>query len=595
MSELKAPREVDMVPEDLRYTPQVKSDIIIQRRQVSMAPVEGMSVYQRDGTNTISFNVQGHKTTNQLLDAKSCYFTWQCKFRDGYPVEDVSNLIEEIIISSNGRVLERIRHAQYIQWYLRQYEMSRASKRRLGDREGFSKYEDCTLRKLYKPDDGRAAVTGHFPLPIGSVNDGGNPPLPAAIVPIVVGDAIPGVAAADLIHAGAGLIGDHGIQREGDTKATANGWRDDGDNSPHVDRFSDSLGYGYHQVNRQFTDAEAHTGRQEVGWPRQDAGGDDQPGTDKFGYRLMKFRLKCSGLLSCEKMLPIGWMPLTIQLRLSDKMRCTDKGSATFDYAIRRPRMHFSVCTVGQAYAAAMQQRLRGPGITINAKLYDTHFKILSSDEQLVIPCNKQRLSKVYLMLHDESATNQPDMNAFRSSVAGAYITKANLTDSGGVHHGAVCLTSYQFQVGTEVSEPVTLEDTGRALQHVGIRAGGVGGENCSTGMPFLEAYLKSIGAVNGHEQDVEYWGRQLDYNCNPWEGGDLLQTFLQKYFVAVYDGEKFLGSAVESGVDTEAGKDIICDLRFGSDGPVAAVRAMALISYHAQFTIKENSVDLSY
>ena len=74
-------------------------------------------------------------------------------------------------------------------------------------------------------------------------------------------------------------------------------------------------------------------------------------------------------------------------------MRCTDKGAQTFNYAIKRPRMHFSVCTVGQAYAAAMQQRLRGPGITINAKLFDTHFKIINSDEQLVIPCNKQRNS----------------------------------------------------------------------------------------------------------------------------------------------------------------------------------------------------------
>ena len=124
MSELRAPREVDMVPDALRYTPQVKSDIIIQRREVAMAPVEGMNIYQRDSTNTITFNVQGHKSTNQLLDTKSLYFTWQCKFRDGYPIEDVSNLIEEVIISSNGRVLERIRHAQYIQWYLKQYEMS---------------------------------------------------------------------------------------------------------------------------------------------------------------------------------------------------------------------------------------------------------------------------------------------------------------------------------------------------------------------------------------------------------------------------------------------------------------------------------------
>jgi hypothetical protein len=67
MSELKAPREVDMVPEDLRFVPQVKSDIIIQRRQVAMAPVEGMSIYQRDATNTITFNVQGTRRRTSSL------------------------------------------------------------------------------------------------------------------------------------------------------------------------------------------------------------------------------------------------------------------------------------------------------------------------------------------------------------------------------------------------------------------------------------------------------------------------------------------------------------------------------------------------
>ena len=61
-----------------------------------------------------------------------------------------------------------------------------------------------------------------------------------------------------------------------------------------------------------------------------------------------------------------------------------------------------------------------------------------------------------------------------------------------------------------------------------------------------------------------------------------------------MYDGEKFLGSKVESGVDTEAGKDIVVDLRFAGS-PALAIRVMALINYHAQFTIRENQVDLSY
>jgi len=530
-----------MVPDSLRYTPQVKSDIIIQRREVSMAPVEGMSVYQRDATNTITFNVQGHKTTNQLLDSKSLYFTWQCKFRDGYPVEDVSNLVEEIIISSNGRVLERIRHAQYIQWYLKQYEMSRPSKARLGKREGFNRYEDDTVQMHSQP-----AAGGHS--------------------------------------------SDHGFSNVG-------AFQDGPATNAFFNRQSDNLGYDYYQVNRMFHDAEAATGGRVTGWPQAAAGAGAV--ADGFGWKLMKFRLKASGLLSCDKMLPIGWCPLTVQLRLSDKRRCTDKGGVAFDYAIKRPRMHFSVCTCGQAYASAMQQRLRGPGITINMKLYDTFFQIINSDKQIVIPSNKQRLSKVYLMFHDETAANEPSKNAFRTSVTGAYINAEGLVGgSGNGKTGDNCLMSYQFQVGTEVSEPVALQDQSKGLNVFSRADGDVAatGSNPNTGMEFLEAYLKSIGAVNGHEQDVEYWGRTLDpLRCKPHEGGELLQTFLSKYFVAVYDGEKFLGSAIESGVDTEAGKDIVCDLRWRNSKPFNEVRVMALICYHAQMVIKENSVEMSY
>ena len=106
---------------------------------------------------------------------------------------------------------------------------------------------------------------------------------------------------------------------------------------------------------------------------------------------------------------------------------------------------------------------------------------------------------------------------------------------------------------------------------------------------------------MNGQEQETEFWGKDLEPNkCNRWEGGDLLQTFLAKYFCCVYDGEKLLGSQIETGVDTESGKDIVVDLRFAQGGPLGSgadrmCRAMVLIQYHAQIIIKENSVDLSF
>jgi hypothetical protein len=132
MTEVRQAREIDLLPEELRFQPSVKSDIIIQRRAVSLAPIEAAQTYTRDGTNTLTWNIQGHRELSQLLDSKSLYFTWKVKFDSGYPVEDVAMLVEEVIISSNGRTLERIRNAQYIQHFLRGYGMSRTHKAKLG-------------------------------------------------------------------------------------------------------------------------------------------------------------------------------------------------------------------------------------------------------------------------------------------------------------------------------------------------------------------------------------------------------------------------------------------------------------------------------
>ena len=550
MTEVRQAREVDMVPAELRFVPQVKSDIIIQRRNVSLAPVEGMNTYQRDSTNTITFNVQGHKELSQLLDTKSLYFTMQVKFQNGYPVEDVSMLFEEVIISSNGRTLERIRHAQNIQHFLRGYGMSRKTKARLGKREGFQRWEDRTIQDHQRDQNTRLA----------QVTSNAGPPVPLA----------------------GSFYQERGFSRAASTASPA-GYTDTNAVVPQITRQVDGIGYHALQVRRQ---GNAATAEMIDGWP-----GGSAP-DHQNGYRLMKFRLECSGLLSCDKMLPIGWMPLTIQLRLSDRLRATDSsqnaandaaGLSAFNYVIRRPRMHMVVCSVGQAYASAMQQRLRGPGITINVKMFDVYFQIINGDRQIVIPSNKQRLSKVWAFLHDEGSINAGNRNAFRSSVTGR---DCNVTALGG--NSATCLTSYQFQVGTEVSEAVTLEDPGQTLV--------AALNNPNTGQAFLEAYLRAIGAVNGKASDVEFWGKNLDPRCNLFEGGDLLQTFLSKYFVACYDGEKLLGSQIETGVDTESGKDIILDLRFGGVGPGAGgSRMMALVQYHAQLIIKENSVELSY
>ena len=546
MTELRQAREVDMVPEELRYVPQVKSDIIIQRRNVTLAPIEAANEYTRTGTNTITFNIQGHKELSQLLDTKSMYFTWQSKYENGYPVEDVAMLIEEVIISSNGRVIERIRHAQYIQHFIRGYGMSRKSKARLGDRAGFQRYEDRTVQMK-----STAADHGFLKQPTTEL----------------------------AAYAAAGAAAVDGYKDYIDSNAT---WA-------NYSRMSDNLGYKEYQVPRTARGLANGNGGVAGRWG---GGSADAEGAapEATQYHTQKFRLHCSGLLSNDKMLPIGFMPLTVQLRLSDPARATDNSYGNFTYTIRRPRLHMNVCSVGQAYASAMQQRLRGPGITLNVKMFDTFFQIISQDKQIVIPSNKQRLSKVWVFFHKHGADTNMGENAFRSSVSGGLCHEGITAAS-----GANCLRSYQFQVGTEVSEAVGLEDSTTTLV-----PSLPGAQNVNSGYKFLEAYLRAIGAVNGHEQEKEFWGKDLDaLRCNKWEGGDLLQTFLSKYFVAVYDGEKLLGSNVETGIDTESGKDIVVDLRWAGGNPQGdaqnKVRVMVLIQYHCQVVLKDNDVQLSF
>ena len=581
MTELRQAREVDLVPDELRFQPQVKSDIIIQRRNVSLAPVEAADTYTRNGTNTITFNIQGHRDLNQLLDTKSLYFQMQCKFDGGYPVEDCSMLFEEVIISSNGRVIERIRHAQYIQHFLRGYGMSRKAKARLGKREGFQRVEDRTMQ-FYKKEQAVGAANGGFS---GSY---GSKVAPTTATAPYEAYAAPAAGAQNSDNLRTGSTGYNDL-----CSSNANEWQ-------KYSRMSDNLGYDKYQVSRKdstvadaVVDGGGNVGNG-GGWGKDALVVDKTANSNEPQYRLMKFRLACSGLLSCDKMLPIMSMPLTIQLRLTDPVRATDNSLNPFSYEIRRPRLYMNVCSVGQSYASAMQSRLRGPGITINAKLFDTYFQIINSDKQLVISSNKQRLSKVYVMFHAGNANTTATENAFTSSVTGDHCHKGITADN-----AEFALSSYQFQIGAEVSEAITLEDSTQGLRPFSGNSTQCAVANPNMGMAYLEAYLRSIGAVNGHEQDVEFWGRDLDPRCNKWCGGDLLETFLSRYFVCVYDGEKLLGSQIETGVDTESGKDIIVDLRWKkppseNDGG-KKVRAMVLVQYHAQMIIKENSVDLSY
>ena len=405
MTEVRQAREVDLVPQELRFVPQVKSDIIIQRRNVSLAPIEAANTYTRNGTNTITFNVQGHKELSQLLDAKSVYFQMQCRFNNAYPSEDVSMLFEEVIISSNGRTIERIRDAQYIQKFLRGYGMSRDAKARLGKREGFQQYEDCTVQMTSN------AIAPPDPVGNGDVADA------AGIVAAVNALRAPTqhgygykkaatTATAPVVGAAAGGAAAHAAGDDGFTDIVGDtAWP-----TANITRMSANLGYLQKQVNR------TPSGAAPAGGVWGGCGLIENMAPD--GWHLMKFRLPCSGLLNSEKMLPIMSMPLTIQLRLSDPSRCCDKqqGADNFDYEIRRPRMRMQVCSVGQAYASAMTQRLRGPGITLNCKMFDTYFQIINEDRQIVIPSNKQRLSKVYVMLHNEASTNARNQDAFRSS-----------------------------------------------------------------------------------------------------------------------------------------------------------------------------------
>jgi len=229
------------------------------------------------------------------------------------------------------------------------------------------------------------------------------------------------------------------------------------------------------------------------------------------------------------------------------------------------------------------------------------------------VPSNKQRLSKVWVLFLDEAAQNSANMDSFRScvqgsGVGGVKLGKARTTAVVGAGGSDTIahywdqqpgLLSAQFQVGAELSEAITTEN----------KSGKVGtGPN--TGQAFLEAYLRAIGAVNGNKAGVEFWGKELDMRCKPHCGGDLLETFLSKHFCLCYDGEKLLDEAgIETGVNTQGGKDIVLDLRFDANlqpavgaAPIGhanarcnAKRIMFLIEYHCQLHVRDNEVSRSF
>ena len=141
----------------------------------------------------------------------------------------------------------------------------------------------------------------------------------------------------------------------------------------------------------------------------------------------------------------------------------------------------------------------------------------------------------------------------------------------------------------------MTCEDQGKRI-----------GEDPNTGYQYLEAYLRSIGAIDDNLNKQEFWGKDLCEMCKPHCGQDLLETFLCKHFCCVYNAERLLGEDdIEAGIDmTGGGKDIVLALRFnkdlktGVDGPfktASGLRVMFLIKYHAQLNIKQGRVELSY
>ena len=151
-------------------------------------------------------------------------------------------------------------------------------------------------------------------------------------------------------------------------------------NRPTQSRMDDNLGYYRNQIHRMNQSGAPAPG------PAA-AGANAAAQTRDPVSMLMKFRIASCGLLNQDKFLPVFAMPLTIQLRLSDIARATNKGMT--GYTISRPRMHCQMISVNQATAAAYRQRMRGPGITLNYKSWDTWFSIITNSTQLVVPSNK--------------------------------------------------------------------------------------------------------------------------------------------------------------------------------------------------------------
>ena len=184
----------------------------------------------------------------------------QVRFKHGFPIEDAGMLFEQVTISSNGKVIENIRNAQYVQHWVQNYMTSRDTKRKRKE-EGFNMVEDITFQKINRdlpvaannPDPARYVDHGYMTKPLSAFEDAGE-----------------GVAAGYGFDLGASV--------------------------PETTRMDANLGYYYNMVGRGAEHAVS-----------QDAG-DDGWGAPM----LMKFRIASSGLLNQDKMLPIMAMGLQI-------------------------------------------------------------------------------------------------------------------------------------------------------------------------------------------------------------------------------------------------------------------------------------------
>jgi hypothetical protein len=224
-------------------------------------------------------------------------------------------------------------------------------------------------------------------------------------------------------------------------------------------------------------------------------------GVDGASALTVLFR-PLSGLLNQNKMLPIRYAPITIELELVDtatepvitlQTTGTDYLAATTsnDWQIENVQVKVDVCTLDNALDNSYAQHLlSGKSLPISYNTFVSQFQSANATDKNLINVSRAltRLKSVFVTLQKDTPvgelTRKP-WNTFHSPMRGDNIVPAD-----GVNHEATGEFEYQLQIGSKLFPEYPIRSHNEAFYQLaktlGVQASAVHNFDIRKGVSFL-------------------------------------------------------------------------------------------------------------